>query len=312
MVPDVLNASAGVDASAKSKALDAKSKLKLQKAVQDFEALFVNYMLQNMRKTVQKSDEETSDFGGDMMQGMFDLEIAKHVTRKSNLGIGEMLYRQLTGEALPKAGPADADRPIKIPGSVPIEIPKSAPINIPGSGPIEIPRNAPIKIPVSASVSVPISAPDQVKVSPPARDTTSTKKPNKLDQFQNIIQDASGKYDVDPNLIKAVIAAESAGNPRAISPKSAKGLMQLIDSTATAMGVKDVWNPQQNINGGAKYLKQLLDRFNGDTTLAVASYNAGPKAVEKHQGIPPYTETKQYVIRVLNYLRLFEQKGSAE
>ena len=136
--------------------------------------------------------------------------------------------------------------------------------------------------------------------------------PKRLNQYQDIIHDASGTFGLDPNLIKAVIAAESAGNPRAISSQNAKGLMQLIDSTATDMGVRDVWNPQENIFGGSKYLKQLLDRFDGDTTLALASYNAGPQAVEKHQGIPPYAETRQYVNRVMNYLRLFAEGEKSE
>lgn len=268
MVPDVTSATSKVDPSAKTKALDDKTRAKLQKAVHDFEAIFVNYMLQNMRKSVQKSDEETSDFGGDMMQGMFDLEIAKHVSQKSNLGIGEMLYKQLTGENIPKTSPQSTGRAV--------------------------------------------SVPDHGKAPAPKVDSSATTFPKRLDQYQSMIQDASGKFGVDPNLIKAVIAAESAGNPRAISSKSAKGLMQLIDSTATSMGVKDVWNPQQNILGGSKYLKQLLDKFDGDTTLAVASYNAGPHAVEKHKGVPPFTETKQYVNRVMNYMRLFEQQESAE
>lgn len=278
MIPDVTNAAATVEATPKTKVLDEKAKLKLQKAVQDFEAIFVNYLLQNMRKTVQKSEDESSDFGGEMMQGMFDLEIAKHVARKSSLGMGDMLYRQLTGESLPKQAPRPASAPVSLPDHVKVSLPP----------------------PPRATVSI-----------APA-DTSSKSMPKRIDQLQNIIKDASTKYDVDANLIKAVIAAESAGNPRAMSPKSAKGLMQLIDSTATAMGVKDVWNPQQNVFGGSKYLKQLLDRFDGDVRLAVASYNAGPQAVEKHQGVPPFPETNQYVNRVMKYIRLFEQQGSAE
>ena len=274
MVPEIITSTAKAAPGARTPGLDEKAKLKLQKAVQDFEAIFVNYLLQSMRKTVEKSDEESSGLGGDVMQGMFDLEIAKHVSQKSSLGIGEILYKQLTGEKLPRIAP----------------IPAVAPFH------------------PSAVTSIRAHA----RVSQPAADTTSSSIPKRLDQFQDIIQNASGKYDLNPNLIKAVIAAESAGNPRAMSSRNAKGLMQLIDSTATAMGVKDSWNPQQNILGGSKYLKQLLDRFDGDTKLALASYNAGPQAVEKHQGIPPYTETRQYVDRVMNYLRLFEQQGSSE
>jgi len=283
MVPEISTDISSVDPSTKSKGLDEKSKLRLQKAVKEFEAIFVNYLLQNMRKTVQKADEESSGFGNDVMEGMFDMELAKHVSQKSNLGIGEMLYRQFTGEAFPQAAPSHAASSRVVPSQV---------------TPLQIPRG--------------VSAPDSVKVHSQPADSTATSMPKRLDQYQDMIQDASGTFDLNPNLIKAVIAAESAGNPRAISSQNAKGLMQLIDSTATAMGVHDVWNPHQNILGGSKYLKQLLDRFDGDTELALASYNAGPQAVEKHQGMPPYPETRQYVGRVMKYLQLFEQQGSSE
>ncbi|HTY37985.1 MAG TPA: transglycosylase SLT domain-containing protein [Bacteroidota bacterium] len=277
MIPDVIATTTKVDATPKTKNLDDKSKQKLQKAVQDFEAIFVNYMLQNMRKTVQKSDDEDSGFGGDMMQGMFDLEISKHVAKSSNLGMGEMLYKQLTGESLPQQAPRHYQAP----------------------SPVSVPDN--VRVAVPAPAAPPTQALSQEK--------GVVSLPKKMDQLQTIIDTASTKYDVDPNLIKAVIAAESAGNPRAMSSKSAKGLMQLIDSTATAMGVKDVWNPQQNVNGGSKYLRQLLDRFDGDVKLAVASYNAGPEAVAKHNGVPPYPETTNYVKRVLKYKQLFDQQG---
>jgi soluble lytic murein transglycosylase-like protein len=154
-----------------------------------------------------------------------------------------------------------------------------------------------------------IAPADHVKVSKMVPDATSRSLPQRLGQYDNYIRQASHAFDLNPNLIRAVIAAESSGNARALSSKSAKGVMQLIDSTATAMGVKDVWNPKDNILGGSKYLKQLLDQFDGDVKLAVASYNAGPGAVEKHGGVPPYSETKKYVERVMNYLQLLDQNG---
>jgi Rod binding domain-containing protein len=118
-------------------------------------------------------------------------------------------------------------------------------------------------------------------------------------RWKDIIEQASRQYDVDKNLIAAVIACESSGNQYAVSPKGAKGLMQLIDTTAQEVGVRNVFNPQENIFGGTKYLKMLLEKFNGDEELALASYNAGPSAVEKFKGIPPYEETRQYVENVL-------------
>jgi Rod binding domain-containing protein len=119
-----------------------------------------------------------------------------------------------------------------------------------------------------------------------------------ISQWQTYINEASQKFGVDTNLIAAVIAQESAGNPSAVSPKGAKGLMQLMDSTASEVGVSQVFQPRQNILGGTKYLKQLLDKYNGDETLALASYNAGPAAVDKYNGVPPYDETRRYVENV--------------
>ena len=104
-------------------------------------------------------------------------------------------------------------------------------------------------------------------------------------------------------LIAAVVQAESGGNPHAVSPVGAKGLMQLMDATAAANGVTDAFDPSQNVLGGSRYLKGLLQRYHGDESLAVAAYNAGPEAVDRYGGIPPYAETQQYVRRVLSLAR---------
>jgi soluble lytic murein transglycosylase-like protein len=104
---------------------------------------------------------------------------------------------------------------------------------------------------------------------------------------------------VDPELVKSVIQAESAYNPNAVSNKGAIGLMQLMPGTAQRFGVKQIHDPEQNIHGGVKYLRVLLDLFNNDLSLAVAAYNAGEGAVQRFRGIPRYTETQNYVQRVL-------------
>lgn len=120
-----------------------------------------------------------------------------------------------------------------------------------------------------------------------------------VNKWKGIVDSASKAYCVDSSLVMAVIARESAGNPAAVSRVGAKGLMQLMDSTATDLGVTDSFHPQQNINGGVTYLKQMLDRFNGNEELALAAYNAGPAAVDRYKGVPPFAETRQYVSNVL-------------
>lgn len=122
--------------------------------------------------------------------------------------------------------------------------------------------------------------------------------PLQLNAFQDSINIASTKYGVDPALVRAVIHAESAFRPGAKSKKGAMGLMQLMPDTAKDMGVVNALSPEDNIHGGVRYLAWLLQKNSGNTTLATAAYNAGPGAVERHKGIPPYEETKTYVKRV--------------
>ena len=130
----------------------------------------------------------------------------------------------------------------------------------------------------------------------------------RLNKFENIIDDASKIYGVDKNLIKSVILTESAGNDKAISKANAKGLMQLIDSTAKDMGVQNVFDPKENILGGTKYLSGLLRQYNGDVKLALAAYNAGPANVDKYNGVPPFSETKNYVTRVIGYFNNLNER----
>ena len=120
-------------------------------------------------------------------------------------------------------------------------------------------------------------------------------------EFEPIISSYSRQYGVDSSLIKAVIHAESGYNPNAVSPKGAQGLMQLMPKTAQGLKVADSLNPSDNIRGGVRYLKFLLDTFKGNESLALAAYNSGMGAVAKYGGIPPYRETQSYVTKVLSY-----------
>ncbi len=123
----------------------------------------------------------------------------------------------------------------------------------------------------------------------------------KSDRFDSIITKAAKRYKVDSALIKAVIMMESAYNPKAVSKQGAKGLMQLMPRTARALGVKNAFNPAHNINGGVKYLRQLLDTFDDNIKHALAAYNAGSSKVKRHGGVPPIKATRAYVRKVFAY-----------
>jgi len=132
--------------------------------------------------------------------------------------------------------------------------------------------------------------PDPLPPSKPAETAKSTGQ---------IVREASVKHGVDSDFILSVIKQESAGNAHAVSPAGARGLMQLMPGTASQLGVNDSFSPEQNVHGGARYLRELLERYKGDAVKALAAYNAGPGAVDRYNGVPPYRETHQYIQRVI-------------
>lgn len=125
-------------------------------------------------------------------------------------------------------------------------------------------------------------------------------------EYDAIIAASAQKYGVSASLIKAVIQAESGYNPNAVSRKGASGLMQLMPGTARSLKVSNSFDPKDNVEGGVKYLRFLLDTFRGDVTLALAAYNAGLNKVAKYGGIPPYSETKNYVNKVLGFMQAYQ------
>lgn len=259
--------------------LSLEEKRKAEKAARDFESLFIYLIFKEMRNAMLGKNDEGSDsldLGGDIFDDLGYLELSSQISKTGiGIGIASKIYEELTGEKLkgnwenklePKFQPKPTD------SHNPIENKSSSMFNPSGIGSVN---------------------------------TALNKVVEKLSQFSDWIGEASVKFNLPPSLLQAVIIVESAGNPNAVSKVGAKGLMQLIDSTANYLGVKNVFNPQENIYGGAKYLREMLDTFSGNLDLALAAYNAGPGNVLKYNGIPPFRETQNYVQRVKRYVNYF-------
>ena len=153
----------------------------------------------------------------------------------------------------------------------------------------------------AAATSFPATGPARPAAAPPPVD------------LNQVVSSAGAQYKLDPDLLNSVIHAESGFNVRARSPKGAQGLMQLMPSTANALGVNNAFDPAQNVDGGSKYLRELLERYNFDLVKALAAYNAGPQRVEQYHGVPPFRETRAYVARIIKeYNRKIDAQEKAE
>jgi len=255
--------------------LSTKDKARLQKAAKEFESLFTSMMLKSMSQNTEGLFGDDNSFGGDYFNTVFQNAIASKVSEGKGIGIADFIYNKLAGQntIAPK-------NDVKIDNAQPAEKAMGAEK---GTEKIDL-----------------INHDDNLFSIPPSKSSLK-----RLNKFESYIDKASEQYNVDKNLIKSVILAESAGNEKAVSGAKAKGLMQLMDQTAKGLGVNNVFDPEENISGGTKYLSQMLRLYNGNVSLALASYNAGPQNVEKYNGVPPFEETKNYITRVLGYFNHF-------
>lgn len=175
-------------------------------------------------------------------------------------------------------------------------------VNADGSSYVDVPTSD-IEHFETAPVEYPASAPS------PFVTNAKDRAPGPNPDLRDVVTAASDRYRLDPDLVNSVIKAESGFNVRAVSPKGAQGLMQLMPDTASKLGVPNAFDPQANVEGGTKYLRELLERYNFDLIKALAAYNAGPRRVEQYGGVPPYHETRAYVARIV---RDFNKKKIAE
>jgi soluble lytic murein transglycosylase-like protein len=262
-------------------------KARLRKASREFEAFFTYFMLKTMRKTVPETPlDEGSPFasgtGKDIFTQMFDMEVSRTLAGKDNNSIGDLLYQSLEKKLVTRSPDATSVLRTK-----PLQRDLTPEPTRLSPDPIKLvqrdrtayelrPRN---------------QAPAPVEL--PEKDTTGSI----MSRYGTLIDQAAEATNLDSALIASVIQVESAGDPRAVSRAGAKGLMQLVDSTARDYGVGNVFDPSENIRAGSRYLRNLIDRF-GDVKLGLAAYNAGPGNVSKYGGVPPFRETQEYVRKV--------------
>jgi len=246
------------------------------KAAVEFEAMFLNQLMKGMRQTVDHSEMSEPSPARETFTEMLDQQYAglsahslanqgSRAAETAKLGTHHGLAAQIYRSMLRAQG-SEAT-----PAVMPTELHKGFPLG-----------------PRSPAAPMPLA---------PQADQSM----RKLDEetLGILARQAGRKHGLPASLIRSVIQTESAGDSLAVSKSGAKGLMQLMDTTAGDLGVRDSFDPQANVDGGARYLKQLLNRFDGDLPKALAGYNAGPGAVEKHGGIPPYAETQGYVKNVI-------------
>lgn len=250
--------------------IDSRFSTEEKKKLQKASRDFESMLTSLMLKSMTKSTGGLlgeNGYGNDVFDSFFENELANKITDSKGLGIAQSIYKRMTGE----------DLPLKE----------------------YLVKNRPSIRKLANSVSESDNSVNAIKPSNSAAE--------RLSKYEPIIQKASSEHGVPANLIKSIILTESAAKENAVSKADAKGLMQLMDSTAKEMGVRNSMNPAQNIYGGTKYIARMLKEFDGDLEKSLAAYNAGPGNVQKYNGIPPFNETQNYVTRVMGYLKHLEE-----
>jgi Rod binding domain-containing protein len=320
------------------KAADAD---KARRACKDFEAILLYHLLSSMRSASQSEEEMDSGFGGDVFRSMMDEQLSLALARAGGIGLSSMMEKslgldQITAKQAPESGLQElgsAERgtagaatkltpkvahphgPDRLYDEATPVVPQ-APVGPVEDGPLEAASPGLSGSQEGEHSSRAEQAEQAGKVAAPV-DISATALPDtalaRIRRYEPTIKAAATVFGLSTDLLKAVIIHESGGNPRAVSRKGAKGLMQLTDGTARDLGVTNPFDPVQNIFGGARFLARLLKSFGGNLELALASYNAGMGAVLKYGGIPPFKETQDYVSRIVaslgDRIRTAQSKG---
>jgi len=293
VMPPLASGAGSLERLAETKPGDvAAEKQRLRKATKEFEAFFVYYMLKTMRATIPENGltEDTPLAGGmgeDTFTDLFDMEIGRKAQFGGHNSISDLLYESMEklidARYNPEATPIEM-KPLERPSAQPLELKQPAAVDLPERNQEQIPlREKP-------GDALPLET-------APRRITRAEPEDPILAKYGRYIDEAAEETKIDSTVIASIIRAESGGDPKAVSKAGAKGLMQLIDDTASDLKVADVFDPGENIKAGSRYLRRMIDRF-GDLDTALAAYNAGPGNVDKYGGVPPFTETRNYVRRV--------------
>ncbi len=274
------------------KNISIEDKNEYAKVARNFESLFIHMMYKQMKEAMLEEPEKEGDlsFGSDTLEGYSDLMFSDELSKVGNgIGIADLIYQNFTGE--------------KLNG---ISVNYSA-----SNSPVQKLENPKSKNSDNTQISSEIKNTESSNYSNPKVSGNFLERVSKrLDNYSEIISQAAKKHNVPEHLIKGIITAESAALNTAKSQVGAKGLMQLMDGTAKDLGVRNSYDPAQNIMGGTKYISKMLEMFDGNLEHALAAYNAGPGNVKKYSGIPPFAETQAYVKRVKKYSNIFASNNN--